>query len=144
MVPPKYEKIHAKDSLDLKDLADYPLIIPTGLDEIHWQVIKYFTDNGIVPYQPCMASSTNAAVMLAKAGEGIAIVVKSPILDFFQIKEVPIVSPSYDLYLYLAYIKNKYRHKALSDFIRYIEELPFVCDGKMILNGSPGPFETKS
>lgn len=96
------------DSIDLKDTASYPFVFFNKQSGIRPLIDSLFKKVGIIPKIACEVEEDNAVAGLVSINYGIAIMPRIWSLNRFDVKILPIKSPTHERFIYIATMKNKY------------------------------------
>lgn len=111
-----------RETLDLREIARYPVIIPNGSsDGMYRKIIGLFDAIGETPIQNNEAEFVSAAAYLAGKGYGITLAVYAPVFHQHEVKIIPVTHPSNDFRLYLAYAKDLWHSRVVNAFIEYVK-----------------------
>ncbi|GIP44772.1 LysR family transcriptional regulator [Paenibacillus sp. J45TS6] len=109
-----------QDSIDLKDTAGYPFIFFNEASGVRPIIDDLFAQVDVTPHIICEIEEDNAMAGLVSVNYGIGIMPRISTLNHFQVKALPISNPSYERYIYMATIKNRYLSPAAVAFRDYV------------------------
>lgn len=110
------------DSIDLKQIAPYPLVAydkNSGLGKLSKKLLEKVN---IAPQRVCEAADEYAISALVAADFGVALVADAPALKEAAVKKIHIYNPVYSRKIYFVYKKNRYFPPAVHKFISYLKE----------------------
>ncbi|MGI5911913.1 MAG: LysR family transcriptional regulator [Syntrophomonadaceae bacterium] len=111
----------AKNStIDLKDLAPYPLIHYAGKVGLKREINRLFRKVNMVPKVSCEVENEISMAGLVAANMGVAVVPENPTFNNFNVKVVSISNPSYERIVYLGYMKNRQLILPVRQFKNYV------------------------
>lgn len=119
IVSPKHP-LASKDSIDLKDTAEYPFVYFNNESGIRPVIDNLFSQINITPKIACEVEEDTSVAGLVAINFGIAIVPNIPALDSFNVKILPITNPLYERFIYLASIKNAYLPPSVNKFKKFV------------------------
>jgi len=130
LIVPRKHPLATLETVDLKQVAPYPMV--TFIKEC---ALRYFIDGlfkqvGILPQIACETEEDSAIASLVANDFGVAVVPQIPLLEHFDVKILPIVSPHYQLHIYLAYAKKKYLTPAVHQFRQFVIDHATLFNGK--------------
>jgi len=96
------------DSIDLKDTASYPFVFFNKQSGIRPLIDSLFEKVGVTPRIVCEVEEDNSMAGLVSINYGIAIIPRIWSLNHFDVKILPIHTPSHERFIYIASMKNKY------------------------------------
>lgn len=111
-----------KDSIDLKDVDDYPVIGFSKKSGISSLISDLFKKVDIIPNIICEVEEDNAVAGLVEINYGIAVVPKISSLKYYNVKVLPITNPKHERFIYLATLKNRYMTPSVNLFKKYSVE----------------------
>lgn len=120
VIVPYNHPLSSRDYIDLKDTEPYSFVYYTKESGLRPIIEDMFASIGVVPNISSEVEEDNSIAGLVAANMGIAVVTDNPTIRNFNLKILPIISPSCKRYVYLAYIKNKFLSPAVLGFKNYI------------------------
>lgn len=118
-IVPINHKLAKYNEVSLEKICHYPVIIPFDSDDLHLSILNLFEQIQAVPVIASKARSCTAATNLAANNAGIGIVLHNPTYTS-KIKEVQIVYPQSNNFLYLTYLKKRRQSFIVSAFLEYL------------------------
>ncbi|PZT56589.1 LysR family transcriptional regulator [Paenibacillus silvae] len=106
----------AYDRVDLKSTAGYPFICFNRGSGVRPVIDQLFEQSGVTPNIICEVEEDTAMAGLVSINYGIAVMPCISSLAQFPVKAVKIASPSYERFIYLASVKNRYLAPASARF----------------------------
>ena len=116
IIVPKNHPLANLNSIDLKDTAEYPFVFFNKQSGIRPLIDSLFTKVGITPRIVCEVEEDNAVAGLVSINYGIAIIPRIWLLNYFNVKILPIHSPFHERFIYIASMKNKYLSPTVHQF----------------------------
>lgn len=108
------------DSIDLKDMENYPFIFFNKESGIRPLIDSLFNKVNVTPKVICEVEEDSAVLGLVSVNYGIAIIPNISLIKSFDVKILRITNPIIKRYIYLAYMKNKYISPSANQFRNYI------------------------
>ena len=108
------------DSIDLKDVAEYPFVYFNKESGIRPLIDSLFKKVNVTPKIICEVEEDSAVLGLVSVDYGIAIIPNISLIKSFDVKVLHISNPIVKRYIYLASIKNKYISPSANQFRNYI------------------------
>lgn len=125
VITSKNSPLASLDYIDLKNIQNYPFISFNKQNGLRSTIDNLFSQVNVVPPIKCEVEDELAMAGLVAIDYGIAIVPNISILNNFDVKILKITNPTYERYIYMASLKNKYLTPSvqlLKDFI--LEKFP--------------------
>lgn len=95
------------EQIDLRDLAEYPLIQYSGKIGLKKEINSLFSQVSVIPKVYCEVEDEFSMAGLVAANQGVSIVPESEVFyDIDEIRVIPITNPSYKRMVYLAQRSN--------------------------------------
>lgn len=107
-------------SIDLHETKDYPFVYYNTESGIRPLIDNLFSQVDITPNIICEVEEDTAVAGLVSINYGIAVVPNISILKHLNVKIIPISSPYYERYIYMASLKNKYFAPSVNIFRNFI------------------------
>ncbi|MFL0167449.1 LysR family transcriptional regulator [Candidatus Clostridium helianthi] len=120
LIVSKDHELAALDSIDLKDVADYPFVYFNKESGIRPLIDSLFKKVNITPKIICEVEEDSAVLGLVAVDYGIAIIPNIALIKSFDVKIIHINNPIVKRYIYLASVKNKYISPSADQFRNYI------------------------
>lgn len=120
VIVPKNHPLSKYDSIDLKDIESYPLVVYGKETALGKHSKKLFDSVDLKPNIICEGEDENGIYGLVAEGFGIAVVAKTIELKNFDVKQIKITNPKCPRRIYLAYKNNVFLAPAVKNFIQYI------------------------
>lgn len=120
LIVSKDHELAALDSIDLKDVADYPFVYFNKESGIRPLIDSLFKKVNITPKIICEVEEDSAVLGLVAVDYGIAIIPNIALIKSFDVKVIHIHNPIVKRYIYLASVKNKYISPSADLFRNYI------------------------
>lgn len=120
LVVSKDHELASLDSLDLKDIKDYPFVFFNKESGIRPLIDSLFNKVNITPKIICEVEEDSAVLGLVSVNYGMAIIPNISIIKNFDVKIINITNPIIKRYIYLAYIKNKYISPSANHFRNFV------------------------
>ncbi|QIQ20227.1 LysR family transcriptional regulator [Zophobihabitans entericus] len=93
--------------LDVKQVADYPLILFNEKSGIKPFIDKLLSEAGITPKVACYVEAENAMIGLASIDYGIGIMPRIPIPQEYNLQVIPLKHQARQRYIYIATMKER-------------------------------------
>jgi DNA-binding transcriptional LysR family regulator len=120
LVVSKNHELSLQDTVDLKDLEDYPFIFFNKESGMRPHIDNLFNKVNITPQIICEVEEDSAILGLVSIDYGIAIVPNIYLIKNFDVKVLHITNPLIKRYIYMASVKNKYISPSASSFRSFI------------------------
>lgn len=120
MIVPPHHPLAKKESVDLKEVSEYPFISFNKESGIRKLIDALFDEINVQPTIICEVEEDTAVAGLVSVNYGVAIVPRISFLDQFNVKILPITNPKHERYIYLASVKNKYVSPSVTAFKNFI------------------------
>jgi DNA-binding transcriptional LysR family regulator len=108
------------DSIDLKDLGEYPFVYFNKESGIRPLIDSLFKQVNVTPKIICEVEEDSAILGLVTVDYGIAIIPNISLIKNFDVKVLYISNPTIKRYIYLVSMKNKYISPSANHFRNYI------------------------
>ena len=122
VIVPQDHPLSSKDSIDLKEIEQYPLVVYGKETALGKTTQAIFKSVNIDPKIICECEGEDAIYGLVIEGYGIELVAKTIAFNNFNVKEIKINNPKCTRRIYLAYKKNVFLAPAVKKFIDYIHK----------------------
>lgn len=122
VVVPKDHKLAEKESIDLRETLEYPQIYFTKSSGLRPVIDQLFEKIGGRPKIEYEILEDNSMAGLVAEKFGIAVMPEIPILKNLNVKVLDIENPSYERFIYMAQMKNKYLAPVAKQFGDYVQE----------------------
>lgn len=122
LVVPKDHPLAGKESIDLKETADYPFVYFGKNSGLRSVVDKLFETAKIEPKIACEIEEDGSMAGLVAENFGIAVMPDLPMLKTMDVEVLEIKSPAHQRYFYLATAKKNYLPPLAEKFVRYIKK----------------------
>ncbi|WP_211746463.1 LysR family transcriptional regulator [Paenibacillus sp. Marseille-Q4541] len=109
-----------QDDIDLVDTAGYPFIFFNKDSGVRPIIDDLFAQVHVTPQIICEIEEDNAMAGLVTVNYGIGIMPRISTLKHFDVKVLPISNPSYQRYIYMATVKNRYLSPAAVQFRDFV------------------------
>lgn len=109
-----------KETIDLKEIVDYPFIAFNEESGIRKLIDSLFNEANIKPTIRCEVEEDTAIAGLVSVNYGVAIIPRIPFLEQFNVKVLPITNPKHERYIYLASVRNQYVSPSITAFKNFI------------------------
>lgn len=109
-----------QDEIDLKDTAEYPFIFFNEQSGARPIIDDLFAKVNVTPNIICEIEEDNAMAGLVSVNYGIAVMPRISTLKHFNVKALSISNPSYERYIYMATVKNRYLSPAAVQFRDFV------------------------
>lgn len=120
LIVSKNHELASFDSIDLKDLSNYPFVLFNEESGIRPLINSLFDKANITPKIICEVEEDSAVLGLVAVDYGIAIMPNISLIKNFNVKVLRITNPIIKRYIYLASIKNKYLSPSVCLFRNYV------------------------
>lgn len=120
VIVPKHHPLASYTSIDMKQLASYPIVYYSKTSGIRPLLDSLFKKANIEPNIICEVEEDSAVIGLVDINYGIAIVPNIPMIDTFPIHKLHIENMEYQRYIYLATMKNRFVPPAVHHFCTYV------------------------
>lgn len=120
LIVAKDHELAALDSIDLKDVSDYPFVYFNKGSGIRPLIDSLFSQVNVTPKIICEVEEDSAILGLVTVDYGIAIIPNISLIKNFDVKVLKITNPLIKRYIYLASMKNKYISPSSDQFRNYI------------------------
>lgn len=121
IVPPDHP-LAQKDEVNLEETLDYKQIIFKKKSGLRHIIDSLFNTIQAYPDIAYEIEEDQVAAGLVANGFGIAIVPDMPLLELLDIKKLPLVSPSWQRYFYMATLKGIYQPPVIESFKKFVIE----------------------
>ncbi|MGL5314907.1 MAG: LysR family transcriptional regulator [Peptostreptococcaceae bacterium] len=122
LIVPKDHPLHECDSVDLKDVESYPLVVYGRETALGKYTKKLFDSVNLRPNIICEGEDENGIYGLVAEGFGIALVARTMELKNFDVKQIKVSNPKCPRRIYLAYKNNVFLAPAVKNFIQYVHK----------------------
>lgn len=119
IVPNNHPYANRKE-IDLSLLKEEKFVYYSKSSGIRPLLDSLFEKVNIEPHIACEVEEDSAVMGLVGINYGIAIVPDIPLIDTFPIHKLKIINPSYERYIYLATMKNRYLPPAVHTFCNFL------------------------
>lgn len=120
LIVSKNHELASLDSIDLKDLSNYPFVLFNEESGIRPLINSLFDKVNITPKIICEVEEDSAVLGLVAVDYGIAIIPNISLIKNFNVKVLRITNPIIKRHIYLASIKNKYLSPSACLFRNYV------------------------
>lgn len=123
------------DEIDLADTATYPFVSFNKKSGLRPTIDAMLAEANVKPKIVCEVEEDHTMAGFVAFGHGIGILPKIPALDFYQVKIIHITKPTYQRYIYVAFLKNHYLSpatKLFRDFVIDYGQQNFLAAGKRL------------
>lgn len=120
LIVSKNHELASLDSIDLKDLSNYPFVLFNEESGIRPLINSLFDKVNITPKIICEVEEDSAVLGLVAVDYGIAIIPNISLIKNFNVKVLRITNPLIKRYIYLASMKNKYLSPSACLFRNYV------------------------
>lgn len=120
LVVSKNHELATLDSIDLKDMENYPFVFFNKESGIRSLIDSLFDKVKITPKIICEVEEDSAVLGLVSVDYGVAILPNISIIKNFDVKTLHINNPIIKRYIYLAYMKNKYISPSSNHFRNFV------------------------
>lgn len=120
LVVSRHHPLAVHDEIDLAQLKEETFVYYDKQSGIRPLLDSLFKQVHFQPNIICEVEEDSAVIGLVAINYGIALVPNIGILDNFPIKKLKITNPSYERFIYLATVKNRYLSPAVHNFCNYI------------------------
>ena len=125
VVVPKGHELGHRKSVDLQDTLKYPQVYFTKTSGLRPVIDSLFEKIGGEPQIAYEIEEDASMAGLVSQNFGIAVMPKIPILKNLAVEVLDIGSPSYERYIYMAQLKNKYLAPVTKEFAEYVRSKYF-------------------
>lgn len=116
------------DTVDLKETENYPFVYFNKESGIRPVIDNLFLQAEIKPKIICEVEEDTAVAGLVSINYGIAILPKIPMLKNFNVKTIHISNITYERYIYMASLKNRYLTPSVKVFQKFITDSDFLSN----------------
>lgn len=120
LIVSKNHELASLDSIDLKDLSNYPFVLFNEESGIRPLINSLFDKVNITPKIICEVEEDSAVLGLVAVDYGIAIIPNISLIKNFNVKVLRITNPIIKRYIYLVSMKNKYLSPSACLFRNYV------------------------
>ena len=119
IVPPNHP-LAEKDEIRLEETLPYPQIIFKKRSGLRQIIDGLFESIGATPKVAYEIDEDQVAVAFVAQGFGIAVAPNIPFIETVDVKVLPLVSPSWQRYFYMATLKDAYHPPVVEAFRKFI------------------------
>lgn len=124
VIVPKDHPLAEKETIDLRETIPYPQIAFSETSGLR-PVVDGLFHKIKEPYKIAYEIEVDQVIAgLVAKNFGIAVIPNMPILNFIDVKVLPITYPSFERLFYLAVMKDKYQAPAVHAFKNFVLEHP--------------------
>lgn len=127
VVVPKGHELAGKKEIELYKTLEYPQIYFSKSSELRPVIDQLFEKIGGKPDIAYEILEDGSMAGLVAENFGIAVMPRIPILNNLEVEVLDIANPSYERYIYVAQLKNKYFAPVTRKFAEYVIE---ACKNK--------------
>jgi DNA-binding transcriptional LysR family regulator len=123
VVLPKNHPLCAQEGITLREIENEPLITFTKSSGLRRTIEKLYETNKVIFKSAYEIGEDSSIAGLVSEGFGVAIMPKIPMLNSFSVEIRPLEATDYERYIYLAYVRDKYRSPMANHFISFIKNI---------------------
>lgn len=124
-IVPEDHPLAKKDSINIRELAPYPLITYLPQVTLYKRIRQYIHESGWEPQEYCSATNEVNIAGLVAHHFGVAIVAESHVLEFFKLKRLSLYGPKQQRYsrtIYMAFNQKEALSPIAQEFVDFIKK----------------------